>query len=143
MHLPLVRCSRASLQLLLLGALACPAVTGVSYHRVIGFVSADREYKSLEVPDSVTAGIPFTVTVATYGSSCLRPDGAEVSVVGMVAEIIAYDREPRGDIACPDDWRAFPRAVTVVLPTPGAGVVRLQGRGGVTVEEPVTVVTGP
>ncbi|MEW5931336.1 MAG: hypothetical protein AB1941_28045 [Gemmatimonadota bacterium] len=85
--------------------------------------------RALAVPDTVAAGAPFTVAVTTFGSSsCTRPDGAELEVRGLVAEVVPYDREAAGARVCTDDLAPFPRDVTVRFASPGRATVRVRGR---------------
>jgi hypothetical protein len=114
---------------------ACGGATGPDpgTRRVVGVVDVGGgSPRSRVAPDTVAAGAPFTVTVATFGSSsCTRADGAELQVRGLVAEIVPYDREAAGPVACTDDLRPFPRDVAVRFAGPGQGTVRVLGRGSV------------
>jgi hypothetical protein len=117
--------------LLLLAACGGGTVFEPGSRRVVGVIDvggAGRE--ALAAPDTVAAGAPFAVTVTTFGSSsCTRPDGAELEVRGLVAELVPYDREATGTRACTDDLRPFPRTVTVRFSAPGQATVRALGRG--------------
>ena len=115
-------------------------------HRIIGIIDeGGTSLDALVVPDTVRAGTPFTITVSTFGSSCLRADGASTRVSGQMASVTPYDVMPASDAACPGDILAFPRTVTLAFDTPGAAVVRLHGRGygtpiTMTIEETAAVV---
>jgi hypothetical protein len=127
---------------LVAGLSACNWLLGEGEHRVIGVIDpAGTANDPLVVPATVRAGIPFTITVSTFGSSCLRPDGATARVSGTKASITPYDLMP--GLPCPADIGAFPRAVSLVFDTPGAATVQLHGRGFstpmITVEEAVVV----
>lgn len=99
-------------------------------HRVVGVIDGGgTSLDALVVPDTVRAGVPFTITVSTFGSSCLRPDGAAAQVSGLSASVTPYDVAPPVDAVCPANLRAFPREVTLVFATPGAATVQLHGRG--------------
>jgi len=113
-------------------------------HRVVGLIDeAGTSFDALVVPDTVRAGIPFTVTVSTFGSSCLRPDGADTQVIGLIANVTPYDVGPPSGSVCTADFRAFPRVVTLTFGAPGDAVVRLHGRAFrtplLTLEEAVLV----
>lgn len=134
----------ASTLLLFVGTAACGSPVDQDDRRVIGVVDAGGiGVDALIVPDTVRAGVPFTATVSTFGNSCIRPDGAVVDVTALVATITPYDIAPPPESICTADVRAFPRPVTLTLPTSGAGLVRLQGRGfrdtTVTIVDTVTV----
>jgi hypothetical protein len=128
------------------GLTACNALFGEGEHRVIGVIDeAGTSLDALVVPDTVRAGVPFTITVSTFGSSCLRPDGANAQVSGQMASVTPYDVAPPSGLACPADFRSFPRVVTLAFNTPGTATVRLHGRGFgthmITLEE--TAVVAP
>jgi hypothetical protein len=129
---------------LVAGLSACNGLLGEGEHRVIGVIDeAGTSIDALVVPDTVRVGVPFTITVSTFGSSCLRPDGVVARASGTVANVTPYDVTPPSATGCPADVRAFPRTVTLAFDTPGAATVQLHGRGYstpmITVEEAVVV----
>jgi hypothetical protein len=80
----------------------------------------------LAAPETVQVGHYFGVTVTTQGSSsCNRADGAEVSMKGLVAEIVPYDLFT-GSI-CTADLVPYPRNVLLMFGEPGIGTVRVIG----------------
>jgi hypothetical protein len=104
--------------------------TGDEFARVAGVILPNASFASraLIVPDSVRAGVPFAVTVSSFGSTtCTRADGATLTVVGVVATITVWDREQVGG-GCSDDLRQFPRDVSVQLGSAGRAMIRVQGR---------------
>jgi hypothetical protein len=119
---------RLAVPTLLALAAACSGLADPGSRRVPGLIdTGGGDDRALAVPDTVAAGAPFTVT--TFGSSsCTRPDGAELEVRGLVAEVVPYDRDATGAQVCTDDLRAYPRAVTVRFAGPGQAVVRVRGR---------------
>ena len=129
-----LRLTPRALLLLPLTALACRSqVTqpiGVTWHRVVGLIdNGGVAGEALVVPDTVRAGVPFTAAVATFGSSCIHPDGADLQVGGLLAAITPYDSVPSQPPFCVADIRAFPRSVGLLFTSSGSGVVRLHGRG--------------
>ena len=121
---------RSLLPALVVGLAACTALFDEGERRVVGLIDeAGTSFDALVVPDTVRAGIPFTVTVSTFGSSCLRPDGADAQVLALTANVTPYDVAPPSGSVCTADFRAFPRAVTLTFGAPGGAVVRLHGRG--------------
>ena len=45
----------------------------------------------LQTPDTVTARIPFVVTVRTIGGGCIDPGDTQVTVLGSVIEVRPFD----------------------------------------------------
>jgi hypothetical protein len=133
--------------LLTLGACSQTTAPGdhASLHwtRVVGFVdSGGISASPLRTPDTVRAGVPFTITVSTFGSSCIRPAGANVEMGPLGADVTPYDSLPAGP-PCLPDWWSFPRDVVVTVATPGVATVRLRGRGftgDLTFERAITVL---
>lgn len=135
----------AGMSVLVGGPIAC-GLLEEDEHRVIGVIEEDGiSFDPLVVPDTVRAGLPFTITVSTSGSSCLRPDGAATRVSELMASVTPYDVTPASGSICPADLRALSRAVTLVFGTPGVATVHLHGRGFstpmITLEE--TAVVAP
>lgn len=133
----------ARLALRTLGAMilltACsPLASGPEqWERVVGIVEIGGEQAPpVEAPEAVAAGIPFTATVVTFGSgTCTRPDGAELEITGLEAEITPYDLEYRGPwekggyaIACTDDLAPYPREISLVFDEPGDAEIVVIGR---------------
>jgi hypothetical protein len=113
-------------------AAACSSPTGDDdWQRVVGTI--DPLLSSVQlvfIPEGITAGQPFTVTVTTVGSSsCTRAAGADLAVSGGSATITPYDEIRTGsDLACTDDLRPFPRDITLTLPSAGTAEIRIHGR---------------
>jgi hypothetical protein len=125
--------------LLLVTGAACSSITGVErdvfdgilYERrpsVLGYTESPPA--GVTAPDTVSAGVPFTVTVATYGGGCIRLGDTEVRVAGSVAEVRPYEWFVSAGqaIACTGDIRRLEHAASVTLPTPGRATLRLIGR---------------
>jgi hypothetical protein len=114
---------------------ACsPAVDPDPWERVVGTIETGLG-EVLLAPDAVTAGVPFTITVTTRGSSsCTRADGAHVVVQGRIAAVTPYDRvNTRG--ACTDDLHPFPRDVELTFAVSGSALIRVYDRLGQLAEE--------
>ena len=128
------------------GLTACNALfgDGDGERREIGVIDAGTSTDALVMPDTVQAGVPFAITVTTFGS-CLRPDGVDIHVAGATADITPYDITLGSGVVCPAILVDFPRSVTLSFDTPGTATVRLHGRsfspgaGTVTVEEAAVV----
>src|ERR1043166_2423034 len=80
------------------------------------------------LPDTVRVGVPFLVTVTTFGGACDHPDGAEISTSGLFADLTPYDLLPPPETICIAILRASPRSMELTLAVPGTGVVRVHGR---------------
>jgi len=129
---------------LLWGGLACRSVVDQERRRIVGVIESGDGLLPLPIlPDTVQAGVPFTATVSTFGSPCTRPDGTDVQTTGLVADLIPYDLLPPPETVCEASITAFPRSVTLIFTTQGAGLVRLHGSDfkgrPVTQQRPVTV----
>jgi hypothetical protein len=134
----------------------CDLLTGSNGERVMGIIGAEYANTEgtaafgidesacltpdgseprcfLQAPDTVEAGEPFEVLVQTIGGgggSCMRPDGAEVSVLPTTIEIIPYDLY----FSSPVGWGCLEvpvwlrRTLELVFPEPGDALLRLTGR---------------
>jgi hypothetical protein len=84
----------------------------------------------LVVPDTVRAGVTFTATVSTFGSTaCIRPDRSQVQGTDLRADVTPYDSVWSGSPPCLPGWEGYPRSVDLTFATPGSALVRLHGRG--------------
>ncbi|GMV04502.1 MAG: hypothetical protein AMXMBFR53_07820 [Gemmatimonadota bacterium] len=128
--------------LVLLAACSDPAAPGDGWAREPGRLMPElSSIQVLQMPTQARAGTAFEITVTTVGSSsCTRPDGATVSVSGLVADVTPWDRIAPEGTACTDDLHPFPRAATVRFDTPGSALIRLHGSGGLVYEASLTVV---
>jgi hypothetical protein len=86
--------------------------------------------QGLEAPDTVRAGVPFTVTGYGAGSgtvACNAPDGTTVTSSDTLVRIVAYMRYPTGETMCTKDYRSYPFTVQVRLSRVGTATVRFVG----------------
>ena len=82
----------------------------------------------VEVPATAERGVPFTVTVRTYGGGCDRVAGTEVRAVGpSVVEVAPYDFT-RPNALCTDQLVALTHAAAVRFDVAGTSRVRVRGR---------------
>ena len=123
-----------------LGGSACAMGQDEGAMRTVGYIAPGP--KPLTSPDTVSAGVAFTVTVTTFGSPCTSADGARVTVQAATADVTPYDRVEGG--ACAATAIPLPRDVVLAFATAGPATIQLHGRDGgggtVTVSRPVTVV---
>ena len=97
----------------------------------------------IDAPAEASSGQFFTVTISTFGNSCVTAAGADVTIDGLVATITPYDVVAAGGY-CLDYLKANPRAVQLSFAQAGAATVRVKGRsdyqsGLVTVERALVV----
>jgi hypothetical protein len=83
---------------------------------------------SLVVPESAIVGVPASVQASTWGSSCTQPDRTVTQVIGLLADITLYDRDPPAGTPCARILKGIARNVTVTFSLPGEATVRLHGR---------------
>jgi hypothetical protein len=107
---------------------------------------------SIEAPDTVQAGESFPVTVRTVGlDGCWEPVMEDVSVSGLVADVIPFDsaEAPEG-AACTAALELLDHGFSLTFDEPGEATIRVEGRRVVgrdfeevepiSMEEQVTVV---
>ncbi|MFL5464092.1 MAG: hypothetical protein ACJ8AC_08670, partial [Gemmatimonadaceae bacterium] len=128
----------------LLTLIACQSSTDPGQPRVIGTIDAGGTLQGvIEVPAMVSRNESFTVTVSTFGNSCISAAGAGVVIDGPVATITPYDNILVGR-TCLDYLKAYPRPVQLRFSEPGTATIRVTGRGSdgpalVTVERFIVV----
>jgi hypothetical protein len=136
--------------LILAGLLDCSSPSDqnepsrTAWERAVGLVdNGGIALDPLIVPDTVRAGIPFTATVSTFGSTnCIRPDRSRVQGSGLQADITPFDSVWSGSPPCLPGWQGYPRSIELTFATPGKALVRLHGRGftgDLVFDKPVTV----
>jgi hypothetical protein len=125
---------------------ACHSSPLESRERVVGVIDAGGETLSrvIEAPSTVPANQVFSITVSTYGNSCVAAAGAEVSVDGLLATITPYDVINSGSGACLDYLKAYPRTVQLRFAQTGTATIRVNGHsdyqaGLVSAERPLAV----
>lgn len=87
----------------------------------------------VSAPDTVDAGMPFTVTITTIGASgCWREDGALESVSGLTATLTPHDRvieEIDGmPVSCTGALVSLPRDMSLTFRQTGSATLRVIGR---------------
>ena len=102
--------------------------------RVVGVVEfvydweTDSQQLGIEVPDTVSVGIPFTVSVTTGGNGCRRGGETVVEIVGNTATITPYDYSTEkvdggSDDICTTEGRLFEHIAQVTFIARGAATV--------------------
>lgn len=100
-------------------------------HRVSAVISyfGESTNDTIQLPQSATAGVPFEVSVTTFGNGCQSAGGADVGVSGLTATVNVYDwSTERPDQLCTSELKRLTRKFTVQFDQPGTAIVRVQGR---------------
>ncbi len=108
-----------------------PAAThGTLSAGMSGSLAVDPGTSAVRAPDTVQAGVPFEVEVATYGlDMCWKAAGAETSVKDEVAVITPYDSDSRpAGGGCWDAEIRLPRTVHITFARSGNATLRVHGR---------------
>jgi len=111
--------------------------------RVVGIIDAGQSFPQvIDAPAQASLGQSFSVTVSTFGNSCVTAAGADVTIDGLVATITPYDVVVGG--VCLEYLKAYPRVVQLSFGQAGAATIRVNGRsdyqlGLVTVERSLVV----
>jgi hypothetical protein len=112
--------------------------------RVVGIIDVGQTSQEvIAAPAEASLGRSFSVTISTFGDSCVRAAGADVTIDGLVATITPYDMIVSTG-TCLDYLKAYPRAVELKFTQAGAATIRVKGRsdyqpGLVTVERSLVV----
>lgn len=86
---------------------------------------------AIQLPDTVAAGTPFTVTIRTGGpNACWRRHRTDVEVRGARATITPRDREPGPGQNCAQVPVEIFHSAEVTFSSAGAAVVEVVGRDG-------------
>jgi hypothetical protein len=97
----------------------------------------DNSQPVLEAPDTVLAGVPFSIVVRTHGGGPIIRGGAEVRAASGGVEVRPWDVDVGGGH---DSFWRLPRRVSIVFNEKGAGLLTVSGRavhrgdGGVSVD---------
>ena len=112
-----------------ISVLACHTFFGsAKENRVIGNIDVSgRSGEVIRAPSTVPIDEPFDVIVTTRGSSCIRADGADVEVKGLIALITPLDILNYAH-GCLEYDAPYPRSVKLRFNAVGAGVIRVRGR---------------
>ena len=112
--------------------------------RVVGTIDAGQSFPQvIDAPAQASLGQSFSVTVFTFGNSCVRAAGADVTIDGLVATITPYDVVMTG-VTCLEYLKGYPRVVQLSFGQAGTATIRVKGRrdyqpGLVTVERSLVV----
>jgi hypothetical protein len=84
----------------------------------------------ITAPESVARGVPFDVTVRTFGGGCTRTTAQTRQAVSTgLVEVYPYNQTRRSDV-CTSDLRFLTHTVTLQFADPGAVTIRIIGQQG-------------
>jgi hypothetical protein len=112
-----------------LGALSLACGTGPDEALEVGWVCCPHEALQLSLPDTVEPGVPFTVTLETYGNGCYRKGTTEVTQEGDSALIVPLDYRSLTADACDDILLTFEHEALLSFDASGENTVIVRGRG--------------
>lgn len=87
--------------------------------------------KVLDVPDTVSVGVPVTITGHAWGSTtveCNIPDGMDVDVKNTVVRITGYMIYPTRNAQCAWDYTVYPYSTEVTFTKVGTHSIRFIGK---------------
>jgi len=93
----------------------------------------------VDVPATMTAGVPTAVAVTTYSGGCITDDTTIVDVHGQSADVIPFQLvyQPKQNESCSTELQVNSREVLVTFAQPGSATVKIYGRsypdGGVVI----------
>jgi hypothetical protein len=107
--------------------------------REVGVVTEELlEAPYLEIPEAVSAGAQFEVTLTTTGpTGCYSPDGVRTQAVAGGVRITPYHRVSRG--MCTQAPVALRQTVTLTAGAPGAMKIEIFARNASQVGAPAVV----
>lgn len=110
--------------------LGCSSAVGLDQERRIGVIAGfNEDDPRIEAPDTVAAGEPFTVTVTTYGNTCVEKGDTEVRTQDLEATVTPYDFYTVGEtIVCGEVLNLFEHTVALTFAEPGTARVIVRGR---------------
>ena len=114
------------------------------YHVIGAIDSSGVSGPVIQAPSTVHVGESFEVIVTTRGSSCVRAEGADVEVKGLVALITPRDIVNYAH-GCLEYDAPYSRSVKVRFDRVGPGVLRVYGlsdRKPVIKDQPILVTAG-
>lgn len=109
---------------------ACGSPTKPDEGRRIGLILGSPDDPHITVPDTVRAGVEFTVTVRTVGlDSCWEKAATEVGIRGLEALVIPYDIDRTEEYAgCWPMVVHLDHTANLRFDRPGTGRVTVRGR---------------
>ena len=108
---------------------SCSSVTEPEEERRVGLIANFMQGDPhVTVPDSADAGVPFQVTVQSYGNGCYRQGETEVELDASSATVTPYDYVDVSGLACTDELLIFHHQASITFNEPGTPTVTVVGR---------------
>ncbi len=109
---------KRSMLLALALLLGCEGLLDPEGGRRIGVIAFYSDPVAIHTPDTVQVGVPFEISVRTYGNGCLSEGPTKIKVRGLRVDVTPYDVHSGAEV-CTDILNMFPHKATLALPTPG------------------------
>jgi hypothetical protein len=106
---------------------ACDSLLGPDEDRRFGVIAFFGEPVTITTPDTVPLGVPFEISIRTYGGGCHEEGKTKIRVRGLRVDVTPYDIHS-GAKACTDVLKTFDHRATMALPTPGLARVLFFGK---------------
>jgi len=97
------------------------------YRLELGLLTYSGYEAQVDVPAQVQAGVPFTVRVVSWGSTCRQSAPERVVTTGARTDIVVYVREPINGV-CNRALGAIEHNVQLVIHQPGTATVAFHGQ---------------
>ena len=107
--------------------IACGSTTEPQPREQLGVISFYGDPVVIDVPDTVAAGVPFEVSVRTYGGGCISKARTDVRMEGDTVHVRPFDRHSGHDV-CTDILHMFDHRAQVTLDAAGAFEFVFHGR---------------
>jgi hypothetical protein len=111
----------------LVGLAGCSTPTEPDTQRVIGLIDVGgHPVPTIVAPDTVQVSSWFTATVHTFGNSCTKPDGVELTLTPTEARVTPYDlvHVPADSrTVCTADLRGHPHPVELRFTRAGPAII--------------------
>lgn len=96
----------------------------------MGQVCCPFDELQLQLPDTVEIGAAFSVSLETYGDSCIRKGHVEVTEEAGAVVLTPYDYRDLEVPACDDILLTFRHEATLSLDTAGENTIVVRGGAG-------------
>ena len=105
---------------------ACGGPTEPEPRQELGIISFFHEPVVITAPESVEAGVPFEVSVRTYGGGCHSRGTTDVDAIGLRVNVRPYDTHS-GHNLCTLPLAMFDHVAVVTVHEPGNALISFYG----------------
>ena len=107
---------------------SCDSVTGPNERLVVGTITLSDPVV-IEVPDTVSVSVPFSVSVRTFGGGCMRVGPTEVVINGLDAQVTPFDYTVVGDgVLCIQIVSSFDHEASLTFATVGSATITIRAK---------------